>query len=78
MRSRLRQLVADKEAVEQRRIPQTEIAEATGLTEATVSKWMSFKPFTLIKADAAIAICKWVPCSLDDLLTVERVTPESN
>lgn len=80
LRSRLRQLVSDKENAEQRRIPQTEIAVATGLTEATVSKWMSFKAFTRIEASAAVALCQWVPCTLDQLLTAERLdsTHEAN
>lgn len=73
MRSRLRDLVLDKERREGRRIQQREIAEQTGLTEATVSKWMDpFRSFTQLRSDAVISLCRWVPCTYNDLLTMER------
>lgn len=77
MKSNLRKLVAEKEQREGRVIEQKEISEMTGLTESTVSKWMSFRSMSMVHAKPAAMLMRWVPCTLDQLITIEEVGAES-
>lgn len=67
MRSRLKQLVAERELKEKRRIQQTEIAEATGLRPATVSKWMSPNPLGRIDDHTLVVLMRWLNLGTDDI-----------
>jgi hypothetical protein len=46
-------------------IEQKQIAEETGLREATISRWMSPEPFERIDANVWIALWLWVKQWLD-------------
>lgn len=72
VRSRLKSLIADLESKTGERIQQKDIAAKTGLQEATISRWMSPKPFTRIDVDVAGALCEFLGCELGDLLYIDR------
>lgn len=72
MRSRLKSLIANLESETGERIQQKDIAAATGLQEATISRWMSPKPFTRIDVEVAGALCEFLKCELGDLLYIDR------
>lgn len=72
MRSRLKILVAQKEAEQNRRISQKEIAEHTGLNEMTISRWMKPTPFGHIEADPLERLCKYLDCEIGDLVYFDR------
>ena len=76
IRSRLRELVLQKEVAENRRIMQTEICEATGLNPNTISRWMSPVAFERFEVKAVEALCQWLNIGVGELLAVERVRPE--
>lgn len=71
MRSRLKELVLKKEIERGDRIQQKEIAEATGLDENTISRWMSPKPFQKIDVKPIVELCKWLKCEVGDLLFID-------
>jgi DNA-binding Xre family transcriptional regulator len=72
VRSRLKHLIADLETKRGRRIQQKDIAEATGLRDATISRWMSPEPFTKIDVKVAGELCKFLECELGDLLYIDH------
>lgn len=71
-RSKLPYFVA-KKSLEQngRKITQQQIAEETGLTQGTVSNWMSEKPMDKLAFETAEALARWVGCNWHEL--VERL-----
>lgn len=69
--SRLKELLALKEREEKRVIQQKEVAEATGLTEHTISRWMRPTPLSRIETDVVLKLCKYLKCSLGDLLFID-------
>jgi DNA-binding Xre family transcriptional regulator len=71
VKSRLKQLIAQKEMEIGQRIQQKEIAEATGLDENTISRWMSPKPFQRLETRPVVELCRWLKCGLDDLLYID-------
>jgi transcriptional regulator with XRE-family HTH domain len=72
MRSKLPEIVLNKERSLGRKIQINEIAEEAGVTRQTISSWMSHQPFSQINADTLAKILKWADCTLDELLeTVE-------
>lgn len=72
MRSRLKELVLQREIEEGRKIKQIEICEATGLNPHTVSRWMSPIPFDRFESKPVVALCDWLGVSIGDLLIIER------
>lgn len=72
LKSRLKQLVLEKETERGERIQNLEISHATGLDNNTISRWMSPKPFSQISVKAALALCKYLDCELTDLLYIDR------
>lgn len=72
VRSRLKLLIAEKEARDNRVIRQNEITEATGLNAHTVSRWMSPEPFERIDAETVKRLCSYLSCDLGDLLHIDR------
>lgn len=76
LRNRLFELVKDKEKKEGRRVPQREIAAATGISMPTISRWMNNE---VSNADARVVeqLCKYLDCDLADLLYLEPVKPDS-
>lgn len=78
MRSRLKQLVAEREISEGRRIFQNEIADATGLRPATITNWMSPAPMKRIDGEVLVALMEWLGLGEDDmgkLLYVDKRKP---
>lgn len=72
VRSNMKVLLAERESVERRRITQDEIAEATGLRRATISKWMSPKTeFKMIDSEALTKLAQYMNVPFDKLLSVE-------
>jgi DNA-binding Xre family transcriptional regulator len=71
VRSRLKEIVAQKERTVNRSIQQKEIAEVTGLTEHTISRWMRPTPFTRIETDVALKLCQYLNCELGELLYID-------
>jgi DNA-binding Xre family transcriptional regulator len=77
VRSRLKYLITDLETKIGKRIQQKEIAEKTGLREATISRWMSPEPFTRIDVEVAGALCNFLDCEIGDLLYIDRTAQAS-
>ena len=73
MRSRLKELVTQKEIEQGRRIPQKEICEATGLNPNTVSRWMSPVAFDRFEVKPLVALCEWLGVGVGELISLERV-----
>lgn len=67
IRFRLTELVADKAFRERRVVSLTEIAEATGIHRATLSK-MANQPGANIGSDIIDKLCKYFSCQTGDLL----------
>lgn len=67
IRFRLTELVADKAFQERRVVSLTEIAEATGIHRATLSK-MANQPGANIGSDIIDKLCKYFECQTGDLL----------
>ena len=81
IRSRLREhiyrLSLEQELLGKPRITQTEIAEATGLTQTTVSMWMNVqKPLSRIDTEAWMALANYVGVSPEELLAFEETGEE--
>ena len=72
MRSRLKELMLKKEIQRGERIQQAEIAEATGLDQNTISRWMSPKPLIKIETKVIIRLCEYLDCSVGDLLFLDH------
>ena len=73
VRSRLKELVLNKEIAIGRKIKNIEICEATGLNAHTVARWMSPAPFERFEVRPVVALCEWLDIGVGDLLIVERV-----
>lgn len=68
IRFRLTELTADKAFQERRVIPLSEIASATGIHRATLSK-MANQPGANIGSDIIDKLCKYFVCQPADLMT---------
>jgi DNA-binding Xre family transcriptional regulator len=66
-RSRLPTLIARKEERERRRITQTEIAEQTGIRQATVSTWMNWGEFQRLEGSVVGAFARYLDCEPSEL-----------
>ena len=73
MISKLRLIVLQRQVEIGRRITQEEIANETGVSRATVLRWMNSDPFGSIDADTAHKLMKWANCTLDDLLEIVEI-----
>lgn len=67
IRFRLTELIADKAFKERRVVPLTEVAEATGIHRATLSK-MANQPGANIGTDVIDKLCRYFGCQPGDLL----------
>lgn len=72
VRSRLKELVYQRERELGDRLWQKDIAKATGLTEKTISRWMSPEPFTRLEVDAIIRLCRYFNVDLGELIYMEE------
>lgn len=71
--SRVPALIGEKQRVENRLITQREIVDETGLSRATVGKWV--KPgeeISYLDPDTAYALCHYFKCTLNDLVTIAK------
>ena len=68
IRFRLTELIADKAFQEGRVVPLSEVAEATGIHRATLSK-MANQPGANIGTDIIDKLCGYFRCQPGDLLT---------
>ena len=68
IRFRLAELIADKAFKERRVVPLIEVAEATGIHRATLSK-MANQPGANIGTDIIDKLCKYFGCQPGELLT---------
>jgi len=66
IRFRLKQLVADKEFQEDRRVTLEEIARATGIHRTTLSKIANIKGYNTT-TDNLDKLCEYFGCELGDL-----------
>ena len=79
VRSRLKELVAQIERKKGKSVQQQEIAELTGLTKNTVSRWMKPDSFDRIETDTAVRLCFFVSqsleqkCEIGDLLYIDYI-----
>lgn len=83
VRSKLKELVAQIERKKSRVVQQQEIANETGLTENTVSRWMKPDPFDRIETKTAVRLCAYVTqnlgrkCEIGDLLFIDYMPTQS-
>ena len=74
IRFRLAELTADKAFKERRVIPLSEIAQATGIHRATLSK-IANQPGANIGTDLIDRLCRYFKCQPGDLLTYVDEAP---
>ena len=67
IRFRLTELIADKAFKERRVLPLTEVAEATGIHRATLSK-VANQPGSNIGTEVIDKLCRYFGCQPGDLL----------
>lgn len=72
IRFRLNELIADKAFKERRVVPLSEIAEATGIHRATLSK-IANQPGANIGTDIVDKLCRYFGCQPGDLLMYVEV-----
>ena len=74
LRSKLPEIIRQKELESGTRIQNKEIAEATGLSRNTITAWLSPEPFSRVETHSAVQLMKWAECSLDELLEIVEVS----
>lgn len=67
IRFRLAELIADKAFKERRVVPLTEVAQATGIHRATLSK-MANQPGANIGSEIIDKLCRYFGCQPGDLM----------
>jgi DNA-binding Xre family transcriptional regulator len=72
VRSRLKELMAIKEREVGHIIQQKDIAEAIGVAEPTIGRWMRPTPFERIETEVVIKLCAYLNCALGDLLFIDK------
>ena len=68
IRFHLKQLIADKEFLERRRIMIMEVAEAVDLSRSTLSKMINYRGAT-VSSDALDRLCNYFECPIEALAT---------
>lgn len=66
-KNNFRDVLAAKEVREQRSIGPADMARETDLAYTTAQRWFN-DDVTRYDDDVLVAICDWVPCTLDQLL----------
>lgn len=72
LRNRLLILVHEKERREGRRVRQSEIAKAIGVTNHTIGNWIR-NDVTKFEAHVIEGLCAYFACQVGDLLVLEDV-----
>ncbi len=75
IRFRLAELTADKAFKERRVVPLSEIAQATGIHRATLSK-IANQPGSNVGTDIVDKLCRYFGCQPGDLMTFIDESPE--
>ncbi|GIK65984.1 MAG: hypothetical protein BroJett018_37780 [Chloroflexota bacterium] len=73
LKSQFKQLLFEKSKKENRRITYREVAEATGLTEATINHWANSKQLSQVRDIAVIPLCEYFGCTVGDLIALGSV-----
>lgn len=68
--SHLKQLVLNKAARDGHTISQREVAQDTGISLPTVSKWFNGR-VDRIEADTVGKLCAYLECAITDLITLQ-------
>lgn len=71
VRNRFFQLLSDKERRENRRITQSEVADAVGVSLHTIIRWMR-NDISKFEASVVARLCDYFDCEVGDLLYLER------
>ncbi len=75
LRNRLLHLITEKERIERRRIPQSEVAKAIGVTNNTIGNWIR-NDVAKVEASIVENLCEYFRCELGDLLYLDEVDDE--
>ncbi len=75
VRNRFKELLAEKERIEGRRIPYREIARKTGVHEGTLSRWAN-QVGDRFDSDVIAALCQYFGVDIPDLLVLMDENPE--
>jgi len=75
LRFRVKELIAEKEFRENRRITQTEVADACGINRMTLSKIAGKRGYSTV-TDNLDALCQYFKCSIADLVVYIPEAPK--
>lgn len=75
MRNRMLLFLTEKEKREKRRIKQSEIAKALGVSSHTVTNWIKDE-ITQIDTNVLIGLCDYFGVTFDEMLYIEE-TPDT-
>jgi transcriptional regulator with XRE-family HTH domain len=75
MKNRMLLFLTDKEKREKRRIRQSEIAKALGVSPTTISNWLKDE-ITQIDTNVLIGLCDYFGVTFDEMLYIEE-TPDT-
>lgn len=73
--NRFKELLAQRERAERRRITYAEIARITGIHESTLSKWAN--QVGRFDSDTIVALCNYFNCGIEDLLIIDGQDPNA-
>jgi DNA-binding Xre family transcriptional regulator len=76
LKNRFMTLLHEKEQQLGRRIKQTEIAKAIGVSHPTIGNWMNGE-VTKFEAHVLEGLCDYFQCDLSDLLMLEEIPEDS-
>jgi putative transcriptional regulator len=77
LRYKLKELIAEKEFRERRRVTVQELAEATGITRNTLSKMLN-QHGASVRSENLGRLCAYFHCRIEDLVEYIRDAPVSN
>ncbi len=77
LRFHLKELIAEKEFMESRRITVKEIAEETGINRMTLSKIINHRGHSTV-TDNLDKLCKYFDCPIEKLVTYVDVSEASD
>lgn len=76
MRTRILQLMTEKQAKEGTRvITPAVVANATGLTRATIMKWIK-DDLDRLEDPTIVALCRYFNCDIQDLIYLDMDAPD--
>ena len=73
LRYKLKELIAEKEFQESRRVTVLEIPEATGIARNTLSKMLN-QPGASVRSEYLDRLCSYFDCKIEEL--VEHIPPK--